>query len=162
MSAPVPDGPRTTVLGVGNPLLEDDGVGLVLLAALQARAGDPGPVRYLDGGTWGLSLLPDITETDRLLVLDAVRTGSEPGTVVVGRDDDIPRLYSRPPSPHQIDLREVLGAAELLGALPATITVVGVEPLRTEGLHVGLSDPVAAAVPLATETAADILRSWGA
>lgn len=151
---------RILVLGLGNPLLEDDGTGLVLLERLRARGPWPPDVEFVDGGTWGLSLLPALEDADRVLILDAVRTGAAPGTVRCARDDAVPRLYRNPVSPHQLDLGEVLAAATLLGTLPAVLAVVGVEPERTEGLHVGLTAAVTAALDRATEEACRLLTAW--
>jgi hydrogenase maturation protease len=149
------------VLGLGNPLLEDDGAGLALLELLRARGPWPDAVELVDGGTWGLSLLPVICDAERLLVLDAVRTGAPPGTVLRGEGEAVPRLYERPLSPHQIDLREVLAAAVLLDGLPADLTVIGIEPERTEGLRVGLTPAVSAALDLAVREAVRVLEAWG-
>jgi hydrogenase maturation protease len=149
----------TAVIGLGNPLLTDDGVGLVLLEALRADGWTA--VDLVDGGTWGLSLLPTLADCYRVLVLDAVRSGHPPGTVVRGSDDDIPRLYRYPLSPHQIDLCEVLAAAEMSGGLPEHIEVIGVEPASTDGPCVKLSDVVAAAVPRALTEARRVLAAWG-
>jgi hydrogenase maturation protease len=149
----------TAVIGLGNPLLTDDGVGLELLEAL--RADGWVDVDLVDGGTWGLSLLPTLADADRVLVLDAVRSGNVPGTVVRGSNDDIPRLYRYPLSPHQIDLSEVLAAAELSGGLPEHVEVIGVEPASTDGPCVELSDVVAAAVPRALAQARCVLEGWG-
>jgi hydrogenase maturation protease len=151
---------RVLVLGLGNPLLEDDGTGLVLLERLRARRDWPDDVVFEDGGTRGLSLLPVLVDADRVLVLDAVRTGAPPGTVRCARDDAVPRLYLRPASPHQIDLGEVLAAATLLGELPATLAVVGIEPERTEGLRIGLTPAVEASLDRAVEEAYRLLSAW--
>jgi hydrogenase maturation protease len=153
--------PPTAVLGLGNPLLADDGAGLVMLERLQDCDDWPEWLEFVDGGTWGLSLLPLLEDVDRLLILDAVRTGEAPGTVVRGESDQVPRWYAHPVSPHQVDLREVLGAATLLNVVPTTLVVVGIEPLTTEGLHIGLSAVVDGAVEAAVTEAARVLRSWG-
>ncbi len=150
----------TLVLGLGNPLLADDGVGLVLLDRVRQAGPWPGGVTFEDGGTWGLSLLPALEDADAVLVLDAVRTSALPGTVRWAQDDAIPRLYRRPASPHQVDLAEVLAAATLLGVLPRRMAVVGVEPADVATLRVGLSAPVRAAVDLAAGQACRILRGW--
>jgi hydrogenase maturation protease len=152
--------PATAVIGLGNPLLTDDGVGLVLLERL--RRDGWLDVEMVDGGTWGLSLLPVLADCDRVLVLDAVRSGNEPGTVVQGSGDDVPRLYRFPLSPHQIDLSEVMAAAELTGGLPETVWVIGVEPASTDGPCLDLSVPVAQAVPVALDSARAVLSGWGA
>lgn len=146
------------VIGLGNPLLADDGVGLVLLEHLRA---DGWPdVEMVDGGTWGLSLLPLLADCDRVLVLDAVKAGNPPGTVVQGGGHDIPRLYRFPLSPHQIDLSEVIAAAELTGGLPEQIWVIGIEPGSTEGPCLELTEEVARAVPVAHEAARSVLAGW--
>lgn len=160
MPTPSRETGRTVVLGVGNPLLADDGVGLVLLERLRARTWPTPAPEFVDGGTWGMSLLPDVTTASRLLVLDAVRTGDEPGTVVRGEDDQVPRLYTRPASPHQVDLKEVLAAATLLDSLPPTLVVVGVAPGETDELSVGLTPAVAAALDRAEAEALRVLATW--
>lgn len=146
------------VIGLGNPLLTDDGVGLVLLEKLR-EDGWP-DVEMVDGGTWGLSLLPVLADCDQVLVLDAIRSGNEPGTVVQGSGEQVPRLYRFPLSPHQIDLSEVMAAAELTGGLPEQIWVIGVEPGSTDGPCMDLTEPVARAVPLALDTARSVLAGW--
>jgi len=151
----------TAVLGLGNPLLTDDGVGLVLLEAVREAGPWDAGVELVDGGTWGLSLPPVLTDSDRVLVLDAVRAGAAPGAVLRGSGADIPRLYRFPLSPHQIDLTEVLGAADLLGVTPAEVQVVGVEPASVEGPCVQLTACVADSVPRALREALAVLAGWG-
>lgn len=147
----------TTVLGIGNPLLGDEGVGLAILDALAARA--PEGVELIDGGTSGLFLLPLVERADELLVLDAVVSGAAPGTVVVLEGGQLPRLLRSRLSPHQLGLLDVLAAARLCGREPTRCTVVGVEPASVE-VRWGLSEPVAAAVPDAANTAWAVLEAW--
>lgn len=153
---------RTTVLGVGNPIMGDDGVGLAVLEALQeSRAAEPagGPVvAYVDGGTGGMALLPLVQESDRLLVLDAV-AGPVPGTVVHLTGDQVPRMLSTKLSPHQVGLLDVFAAARLLGREPGTVDVVGIVPASVD-LRLGLSPAVAAAVPAAVTRARQLLDQW--
>lgn len=150
--------PRVLVLGLGNPLLADDGAGLELLALVEDAGPWPSNVRLVDGGTWGMSLLPDVLDAERLLVLDAVRTGREPGAVVRGEDDAVPRWYARPASPHQVDLHEVLAAADLLDGMPSRLVVVGIEPALTDELHLGVTLEVAASLDVAAREAVRVLR----
>jgi hydrogenase maturation protease len=152
---------RVVVLGLGNPLLEDDGAGLILLERLRGAGSWPAEVDWVDGGTWGLSLVPMVCESTHLLVLDAVRAGAAPGTVLRGEGEAVPRMYDRPVSPHQIDLREVLAAATLLDGMPEHLAVVGIEPESTEGLRVGLTAPVDAALGAALAEATRVLAAWG-
>jgi len=146
-----------TVLGVGNPIMGDDGVGLEILTALQATCEDP-RVEFVDGTTGGLDLLPTVQDASRLLVLDAV-VGDVPGEVVVLVGDQIPRLLSTKLSPHQVGLLDIFAAARLLDAEPSEIVVVGVVPDMVE-INIGLSDPVEAAVPEAVRRAMDVIESW--
>ncbi len=132
----------TLVLGLGNPLMGDDGVGLVALERLRA-APLPEGVTLADGGTWGLNLLPAVEGCRRMLVIDAVKSGRPPGAVVTLEREEIPRFLATKLSPHQIDLREVLALAEWRGTLPAETVVVGIEPAVVE-LGTGLSTAVAA------------------
>ena len=146
-----------TVLGVGNPIMADDGVGLVLLAAVSEARPDP-RIEYVDGGTGGMELIPVVQDAERLLVLDAV-AGAEPGTVEHLTGDQLPRLLSSKLSPHQVGLLDVLSAARLLGQEPSEIEVVGVTPERVE-LALGLSPVVEAAVGEAVEQACQVIDTW--
>jgi hydrogenase maturation protease len=153
-------GLRTAVIGVGSPLMGDDGVGVAAVELLRHAVGAVDGVSMVDGGTWGMQLLPDIEDAERLLVLDAIRDGREPGTVVRLEKDDLPRLLYQKVSPHQIDLREVFAVAELKGTFPSTVVALGVEPEVVE-LRDGLSPTVVRALPELLDAALAQLRSWG-
>lgn len=148
------------VIGVGSPLMGDDGLGVVAVELLRRALGDVDAVALLDGGTWGMQLLPEIEDADRLLVLDAIYDGQAPGTVIRLEKSELPRLLFQKVSPHQIDLREVFAVAELKGTFPRQAVALGVQPEAVE-LHEGLSPAVEAAVPELLEAAVAQLRSWG-
>lgn len=148
----------TTVLGIGNPLMGDDGVGITLLEELMSRYPQH-DVEFVDGGTIGLSLLPTVLDTGSLLVLDAV-AGPVPGTVVHLSGDQLPRLLTMLLSPHQVGLLDVLASARLLGSEPSRIAVVGITPAFVD-MRLGLSPEVEAAVPQALELVRRVLREWG-
>ncbi len=135
---------HTLVLGLGNPLMGDDGLGLRALARLRQEWAVEG-VELVDGGTWGMNLLPLIEDAGRLLLLDAIDVGAAPGTLVELEHDQIPRLFARKLSPHEIDLREVLALAELRGTLPAETIALGIQPRDVE-LSTELTPEVAAQV----------------
>lgn len=151
---------RTLVVGLGNPLMADDGVGLAALARLDDQYDLPPSVTLTDGGTWGMMLLPAIEEADELLLLDAVRSASPPGTLVRLGREELPRYFSLKISPHQIDLREVLAVADLRGKLPPRLAVVGVEPEVVEMRH-SLSPSVEARLGDLVEAAVRQLAAWG-
>jgi len=120
--------PSTVVLGLGNPLMGDDGLGLAVLDRLREEWDIPDAVELVDGGTWGMTLLPLIEDADRLVLIDAIRTGALAGTVVAVEREHLPRYFAHKLSPHQIDLKEVLALAELRGTLPAETVAIGAEP----------------------------------
>ena len=116
------------VLGMGNLLLEDEGLGIRALELLQQRYVIPPAVELLDGGTTGMGLLDDMSGRDHLLVLDACQTGEPPGTLVRLSGSDVPVYFQMRISPHQLGLSDVLATLELSGERPAQVTVLGLVP----------------------------------
>jgi hydrogenase maturation protease len=151
---------RTVVVGLGNPLMADDGLGLAALERLRVEWELPSEVTLVDGGTWGMMLLPMIEDAEELLLLDAVRAGRPPGTFIELARHELPRYFAHKISPHQIDLREVLAVADLRGNLPERIAVVGVEPERVE-MSSELSPVVDERVDEVVEAAVEQLTAWG-
>ena len=148
------------VLGVGNPLLRDDGVGLAALERLRAEW-EPGPdVSLVDGGTWGMNLLPTIEDADALILLDAINAGVGAGEALVLEREEVPRFLGLKLSPHQIDLREVLALADLRGTLPTRTVVIGVQP-GVVSAGIGMTPRVAAAVDVVVRRAVERLAAWG-
>ena len=115
------------VLGVGNILLKDEGVGVRVIEQLQAEYSFSPNVRLMDGGTLGIRLLDDITGADHLIVVDAVRNDQPPGTLYRLLAEDLTRCVSFKNSLHQTGLLETLAYAEMLEQRPTTV-VVGIEP----------------------------------
>ena len=99
---------------------------------LRERWSVPESVRLVDGGTWGMNLLPLIEEAEHVVFLDAIDAGRPVGTAVVLERDELPRLFALKLSAHQIDLREVLAVAELRGTLPSNLVAIGLQPGRVE------------------------------
>ena len=85
-------GAPTVVIGLGNPLMTDDGVGLAALERLACHWQFSPPVELVDGGTWGLNLLPVIESAGRVLLLDAIDVGAAPGAHVTLPRAELPRL----------------------------------------------------------------------
>jgi hydrogenase maturation protease len=150
----------TLVMGLGNPLMGDDGLGLAALERMQELWEAPPEVRLMDGGTWGMNLLPAIEDAGSVLLLDAIDTGITPGSAVTLEHDRLPRYLGTKVSPHQVDLRDVLGLAELRGTLPTRTVALGLQPGRVE-LGMGLSPEVAAGVDGLVAAAVQLLQAWG-
>jgi len=154
------DGPRWTIIGLGSPLMGDDGLGIVALERLRGTMELAAGAELVDGGTWGMSLLPDIESATHLLFIDAINTGVAPGTVITLERDEIPRYLSMKISPHQVDLRDVLAVAELRGTLPLKTIAVGLQPERVE-MSVGLSPTLEHRLDDLMATVVDQLEAWG-
>jgi len=121
---------RTVVIGLGNPLMGDDGLGLVTLERLRAEYAIAPEVELVDGGTWGMNLLPVIEEAGRVILIDAIEIDAAPGTPVRLERERLPRYLATKISPHQVDLRDVLALAELRGTLPDDTIALGLQPER--------------------------------
>jgi hydrogenase maturation protease len=119
---------KTLVLGIGNVLLQDEGLGIHALAELQRRFTFDEGVELLDGGTAGVALLRYLDGRGHVVVIDAIAAGHPPGTVFRVEGEDVPRTFHQRISPHQIGLSDVLATALITDALPARIVMFGVEP----------------------------------
>jgi hydrogenase maturation protease len=130
MSFSVP--PMTTlVLGLGNLVHGDDGVGIHAVERLQKDRRVPASVVLMDGGTQGLNLIPHISGFQRLLVIDAVDAGKEPGTLIRLEGNALQTLPGKP-SVHQLGFADLMIAMKLLGEPPEEVVVIGVQPQSTE------------------------------
>lgn len=151
---------ETVVIGVGNPLMADDGLGIAALNLLRAGWKFEPSVELVDGGTWGMNLLYLVESANRVLFIDAIHVGAEPGTDVVLERDDLPRFFSTKISTHQIDLREVLAVAELRGTLPADTVAIGLQPERVK-MSLELSPRVRNRLDSLVTRVIERLKAWG-
>jgi hydrogenase maturation protease len=150
------------VLGLGNVLWADEGFGIRAAEALNERWRFPPSVRVMDGGTQGIFLLPWVTTCRRLLILDAMDYGMEPGTLKLIRDDDVPSFMgAKKVSMHQAGFQEVLASARLTGHLPEKIALVGVQPELLDDYGGSLRPSVRARIPEAISLAVKVLQEWG-
>jgi hydrogenase maturation protease len=116
------------VLGLGNVLLGDDGLGAAAVACLERDYRIPSGVRVEDGGTLGLSLLGLLADADHVILVDAVRTDGPPATLVRLDGADVMDAVRDRLSPHQIGVADLLDAARLLDRYPAAVTLLGLVP----------------------------------
>jgi hydrogenase maturation protease len=148
------------VLGMGNILLEDEGLGVHALNELTRRYQFTDQVEFIDGGTSGMALLDQISGRDHLLVLDAVQTGDPPGTLVEMSDDEVPVYFGTKVTFHQLGLSDVLANLELNDEKPRHVTVLGLVPESLE-LSLEMSATVKAKLDFLVEAAARKLDSMG-
>jgi hydrogenase maturation protease len=138
------------VLGLGNVLLEDDGVGAAAVARLIEQYETPAGVLVLDGGTLGLSLLPYIDTADAVMLVDAIRVDEEPGSVVRLEGEDVVPAVATRLSPHQVGVSDLLDGARWTGRYPRHLLLLGLVPESME-LCVGLSPRVGHALAALVE-----------
>lgn len=131
------------ILGLGNVLCGDDGLGVVAAALLAREYELPAGVKVIDGGTLGLALLHYVSEADKVLLVDAVRTGDAPGTLVRLAGDEVAPAARERLSVHQVGVADLLDALRLLDAYPKELRLVGLVP-ATLDLRLGRSPEVAA------------------
>ncbi len=156
----MPEKNRKIVLGLGNTLNGDEGLGVHCLDPLRERLKDSPAVDVLDGGVLGLDLLPIVEASSHLLILDAVDARRPPGTVIELQGDEIP-LFSRGKlSWHQVTFQEVLQLARVRGNLPGHLHLVGAQPADTS-TRFGLSSVIAPLVPEIVDRAVAVLKKWG-
>jgi hydrogenase maturation protease len=148
--------PRILIMGVGNVLMGDEGVGVHAVRLLEQRAWPP-HVSLLDGGTGGFHLLSHVGDCDVVLMIDATLDGQPPGTVSVIEPryaSDFPKALSA----HDIGLKDLVDSAAILGMLPkvilVTVSVAGLQPMQME-----MSKEVQASLPQVAATVAGLVAS---
>jgi hydrogenase maturation protease len=148
------------VLGVGNILLHDEGLGVRVIEELERRYTFAPEVELLDGGTCGLELLDNLKGRDLLIIVDAMKNGGPPGSVYRLADREVPAHFNTRITPHQLGISDLLATLGLMDSLPGRLVLLGVEPgdLST-GL--GLSPAVEQGLALVVNRVAAELAEWG-
>lgn len=151
----------TLVLGVGNQLLSDEGVGVHVVMRLIEKYEIPiEEVLVLDGGTLGMDLLYYLEGKDNLLIIDAVQAGIDPGGRIRLEGDEVPAFLSVKISPHQIGVPDMLIAAKLKDIYPQNVVLLGIQPESLD-VSLDLSSTVASQVDGIVIDIVDELASWG-
>ncbi len=151
---------KVLVLGVGNILYRDDGIGPAAVSQLGAEGIHASCADFLDGGTIALSLLPEIEDRDALIVVDAARLDAPPGTICIFEGIEMDsRLTGSRRSVHDVAVADAMTAAQLAGTLPERRALVCVAP-ETVDLGLGLSPAVAAALPETCRTIGGLIERW--
>ena len=155
------DSVSTLVLGIGNTLLTDEGVGVHVIHYLQQHHPTPSHVRLLDGGTLSFTLAGDIEDCEQLIVIDATQLNETPGTVKTFIDTDMDDFLGqhRKMSVHEVGLLDLLHISRLAGRLPTRRALVGIQPeLMDWGEQP--TDKVTAAIPLACHQTLQLIEAW--
>jgi hydrogenase maturation protease len=150
---------EVVVIGVGNVVLSDDGLGVHAVRRLAERY-DVDGVEVVEGGTAGLLLLPCLADARRAIVVDAIHAGAAPGTLVRTDGADLDRALATAVTVHDVGLADLLGAARVSGAWPDELVLHGAQPAST-AVGTDLTAPVAAALDRLVDALAADLARWG-
>ena len=151
---------KICLIGLGNILMRDEGVGVHAVKVIQGSYEIPSNLQIVDGGTAGLDLLPFIEGRDRVLFVDAVNFRQEPGHVGVLRNREIPAFFSVKHSLHHLGLADVLAAAQLMNTLPPEVCLIGIQPHTIE-LGLELTPFMEARLQPLIALVSSQLQEWG-
>lgn len=152
---------KTLVLGIGNTLLSDEGVGIHVLRALAEGDAFPDDVELMDGGTLSFTLAGPIEDADALIVVDAANIQGAPGawTVFEGEAMDAFLLGNRKSSVHEVGLTDLRAIAILAGHWPEKRALVAIQPQVVDWGEVPTPD-VAQAIPPACAAIRNLIETW--
>ncbi len=149
---------ETIVLGLGNPLMGDEGIGIKLIEMLQSASGDFPEADFIDAGTGGMSLLHLISGRKKAVIIDCCIMGETPGTIKQFTPDQVKTVKQLTHlSLHEVDIIKVIELARQLGECPEEIVFFGIEP-ETVSQQMELSDILTERLPQYTETIKTQLR----
>lgn len=149
---------KLTVLGIGNILMRDEGVGVHILTDLQKRRW-PEDVEFIDGGVGGLSLLTVIERAERLLVIDAAQMNLQPGEFrVIAPGQIVQESAQGRLSLHELPFIETLRLCEQFSRAPREVTILAIQPAVIES-GLALSDDLSAARPALIQAACELIDS---
>lgn len=152
--------PDVTVLGIGNIVLLDEGFGVRAAEALDAAYEMPDNVQILDGGTLGMELMRFIPGTQKLLIIDSINGGAEPGTIFRFTDREVMEHFNDKLSAHEVGIQDVLAFLKVTGHEIPKVVVIGAQPYKL-GAGVDLSPEMEQLLPRMVELAVKELQAWG-
>ena len=152
---------KTLVLGIGNPLMQDDGVGVYAVQRLQTLYPDLPQVEFVDGGTLSFSLIGEIEGATNLIVIDAAQFSNEPGEVRAFIGDEMDLLLGRQKnsSVHDVTLIDLMSIALLSDRLPTRRALIGIQP----GVIDWCTEPTLAvqnAIPNVCDITMELIEKW--
>lgn len=151
---------KPLILGVGNILLGDEGVGVRIAQALENRPDILPHFDVIDGGTSGMELLDDMANRDHIIIIDAVIANKKPGEIIVLHDEKVPTFFSRKISPHQLGICDVLSALKLTDEFPKNLCLIGIQP-ETLNPQMALSETIQHTFPDIFKTLEQVLNDYG-
>jgi len=152
--------PSFVVLGVGNTLMKDDGIGVWVVRTLAKTYDWPARVRLVDGGVAGLRCLSELEGAGRLLIIDAVSGNKPPGTIYKMNPEEVTPRDGLFFSAHGVGVFELISLARLMGTLPRT-RILGVQPKEVREFGCDLTPVLRGVLPRVLDAAIGELRAWG-
>lgn len=150
---------KITILGIGNLLYSDEGVGIHALPLIEEQLSSFENIEIVEGATDGIKLLGVVEDTDYLIIIDAINAGKEEGAIIQLVGDDIPAYFGIKMSIHQLGFQEVLLAARMRETYPKQIVLFGIQPASLE-LGVQLSPVVQTKLPELAKLIGQQVRTW--
>lgn len=148
-----------TILGIGNTILTDEGFGVKVVEYLEKNFTFPDNVALIDGGTLGVELTQFITGTKKLLIIDSIDGGKDPGSIFHLVGDQIKKHFQEKISAHEVGIQDVLTMLELTGKKIPEVVVIGVQPFNLDA-GVDLSPQMKKCLPIIVDKALEILKNW--
>lgn len=152
---------RIAIIGIGNLLIKDEGVGVHAIHALRERYAFPPSVDIIDGGTKGLDLLPFIEGCKYLMLVDAVNFSKEPGFIKVIEGNNVKGYLDLKFSVHQIGIPDMIFAVAFKGIIPEDMCLVGIQPKNAEEVDPTLSDVLQGRFEDFLSVIIERLKQWG-
>lgn len=150
---------KITILGIGNIIMQDEGLGVRAVEALQKKYRFSAEVQLLDGGCLGMELHPFFEGTEKLLVIDAVENQLMPGSCCKYSGNEVKKYFRRKLSVHEVGLSEVLATLEVTGREIPEVVIIGMRP-EVIDLGLELSATVARNMPELLDIALEQLKEW--
>lgn len=148
-----------TVLGIGNTILSDEGFGVKVVEYLQENFTFPENVALIDGGTLGVELQHFIIGTQKLLIIDSIDAGVEPGKIFHLRDNEILKHFTQKISAHEIGIQDILTMLEITNKKIPCVELIGAQPYNLDA-GCELTEPMKKLLPIFADKAMSILKSW--
>ncbi|KAF0178215.1 MAG: hydrogenase 1 maturation protease [Nitrospirae bacterium] len=149
------------LIGIGNVLLQDERVGVHVVETIRERFSFSPEIEILDGGTLGLDLLPTIERLEKVLFVDAVNFGKEPGYIGMLEDDEIPAVLYVKLSVHHVGLADLLSVAKLTGVIPKKVCLLGIQPQDSAfAFGLELSEHVRDKIDILIDQVISKLQEW--
>jgi hydrogenase maturation protease len=153
------DKAQIAVMGIGNILMQDEGIGVHIIRELGKYNFNP-HIALIDGGNMGMDLLPFFDEYNRMIIVDAVDFEKKPGFIDTIENDDILTLFTTKMSLHHLGLKDVLSYAKLLDQTPQDLCLIGVQPEKIE-MEMEMSEIINSKRSEMTNMVLQKLETWG-